>query len=95
MCAADYGKSVFLIFLLEHPAISRISIRGDYEDLTMDCNTVLIQWGFLFLLKKNTKYDKALLVFILTAAIQAAFSGAGSLVRIFLSFRNFVLFLFS
>ncbi len=63
-------------FLFEHFAISRVSILGDLQDYTGNCNSVLTQQGFLLSLKDGiSNKDKAMFVFILTAAMQAAFLG--------------------
>lgn len=63
-------------FLFEHSAISRISILGDFQNYTENCNSVLTQRGFSFSLKNDIlNKDKPMLVFILTAAMQAAFLG--------------------
>lgn len=64
-------------FLFEHSAISRVSILGDLQDYTENCNSVLTQRGFsLFLKKEMSNEDKSMLVFILTAAMQTAFLGS-------------------
>ncbi len=62
-------------FLFEHPAISRISILGDYHEYTSKCNSMRTQKGFLSLLKAEKKADNAARIFMLTAAIQVAFLG--------------------
>ena len=63
-------------FLFEHFAISRVSILGDLQDYTGNCNSVLTQQGFLLSLKDGiSNKDKAMFVFILTVAMQAAFLG--------------------
>ena len=63
-------------FLFEHFAISRVSILGDLQNYTGNCNSVLTQQGFLLSLKDGiSNKDKAMFVFILTAAMQAAFLG--------------------
>lgn len=64
-------------FLFEHSAISRISIVGDFQNYTENCNSALTQRGFMHSLKSDIfDKDKAILVFILTAAMQAAFLGS-------------------
>lgn len=63
-------------FLFEHSAISRVSILGDFQNYTENCNSVLTQRGFSLSLKNGTNEDKALFGFILTAAMQAAFLGS-------------------
>lgn len=64
-------------FLFEHSAISRVSILGDLQNYTENCNSVLTQRGFSMSLKNSTsKEDKSMLVFILTAAMQVAFLGS-------------------
>ena len=61
-------------FLFEHSGISRISILGDLQNYTMECNSVYSQRGFMFAITQEIEYiDKALLSFILTAAMQTAF----------------------
>lgn len=63
-------------FLFEHSAISRVSILGDLQKYTENCNSVLTQQGFSMSLKNHiSKEDKSMLVFILTAAMQVAFLG--------------------
>lgn len=63
-------------FLFEHSAICRISILGDLQKYSVDCNSVHTQRGFLLTLKKGiSNENKSMLVFILTAAMQAAFLG--------------------
>lgn len=64
-------------FLFEHSAISRISILGDLQNYTENCNSVLTQRGFMLSLKNDiSNKDKPMLVFILTSAMQAAFLGS-------------------
>lgn len=64
-------------FLFEHSAISRISILGDLQNYTENCNSVLTQRGFTLSLKNDiSNKDKPMLVFILTSAMQAAFLGS-------------------
>lgn len=64
-------------FLFEHAAISRISILGDLEDYTDDCNSVSTQYGLMRALKSEIwGKEKSMLVFILTSAMQAAFLGS-------------------
>ncbi len=64
-------------FLFEHSAISRVSILGDLQNYTENCNSVLTQRGFSMSLKNSiSKEDKSMLVFILTAAMQVAFLGS-------------------
>jgi AcrR family transcriptional regulator len=61
-------------FLFEHSAISRVSILGDMQNYTMDCNSVLSQKGFMLALTKDIEdKDKPIISFILTATMQAAF----------------------
>lgn len=63
-------------FLFEHSAISRVSILGDLQNYTKNCNSVLTQQGFSLSLKKGmSNEDKSVFVFILTAAMQIAFLG--------------------
>lgn len=64
-------------FLFEHSAISRVSILGDLQYYTKNCNSVLTQHGFaLSLQDKMSNEDKSIFVFILTAAMQTAFLGS-------------------
>jgi len=61
-------------FLFEYPAISRISILGEFQSYGTDHNPAYLQRGFMFALTKNfADKDKPILSFILTAAMQAAF----------------------
>lgn len=63
-------------FLFEHSAISRISILGDFENYSANCNSVLTQRGFMHSFKEDVSdSDKNILVFILTSAMQVAFLG--------------------
>ena len=63
--------------LFEHSAISRVSIMGDLQNYTKNCNSVLTQRGFSLSLQKGmSNEDKSMLVFILTAAMQVAFLGS-------------------
>ncbi len=64
-------------FLFEHSAISRVSILGDLQNYTENCNSVLTQQGFSRSLKDGISgEEKDMLVFILTAAMQTAFLGS-------------------
>lgn len=64
-------------FLFEHSAISRVSILGDLQNYTGNCNSVLTQRGFLLSLENGiSNEDKSMFVFILTAAMQVAFLGS-------------------
>lgn len=64
-------------FLFENSAISRISILGDFQNYVENCNSVYTQYGFMHSLKNDiSDKDKPILVFILTAAMQAAFLGS-------------------
>ena len=64
-------------FLFEHSAISRISILGDLQNYTKNCNSVLTQRGFSLSLKSDlANKDTSMFVFILTAAMQTAFLGS-------------------
>lgn len=61
-------------FLFEHKAISRISILGDFQNYTIDCNSVHSQRGFMIALKNDIPdKDKRIISFIITAAMQVAF----------------------
>ncbi len=64
-------------FLYEHPAVSRISILGDFHDYTQKCNSVLTQNGFMHALSENNS-DNRTLIFMLTSVMQAAFLGSGT-----------------
>lgn len=64
-------------FLFEHSAISRISILGDLQHYTDNCNSVCTQHGFMRSLKEDvSNQDRSLLAFILTSAMQTAFLGS-------------------
>ncbi|MCI6007613.1 MAG: TetR/AcrR family transcriptional regulator [Ruminococcus sp.] len=64
-------------FLFENSAISRISILGDFQNYTANCNSVLTQLGFSMMVKNHvTGKNKSMLMFILTAAMQTAFLGS-------------------
>lgn len=64
-------------FLFEHSAISRVSILGDFQNYTENCNSVLTQRGFSLSLENGiSNEDKSMFVFILTAAMQVAFLGS-------------------
>lgn len=66
-------------FLFQHSAISKISICGDMQNYTVDCNSVFSQHGFMLALtEKYEKKDKQLLSFILTSALQTAFLSGDS-----------------
>lgn len=72
----DCATNVFN-FLFEHSAISRISILGDLQNYTENCNSVLTQRGFSLSLRNDiSNEDKSMFVFILTVAMQAAFLGS-------------------
>jgi AcrR family transcriptional regulator len=71
-------------FLFEHSAISRISILGDLQNYTENCNSVLTQRGFSFSLKSDiSNENKSMFVFILTAAMQVAFLGSETIQQLF------------
>ncbi len=64
-------------FLFDNPAISRVSILGDFHNYTENSNSVLTQQGFLLSLKNSmSNEDKSMFVFILTTAMQTAFLGS-------------------
>lgn len=64
-------------FLFEHPAISRISILGDFHNYCQDCNSIRSQKGFMLSLKETREdKDKAMIVFILTSVMQVTFLGS-------------------
>lgn len=67
-------------FLFAHPAISRISILGDFQHYSPDCNSARTQQGFLRALTATDlpEQEKRLLVFLLTTAMQAAFLGTSA-----------------
>lgn len=61
-------------FLFAHPAISRISILGDFENYQPESNTVYTQKGFAHAIQSDApESDKKLLTFLLTSAMQTAF----------------------
>ena len=71
-------------FLFEHSAISRISILGDFEKYTYNCNSVYAQKGFMKSIQNDiSESDKNILVFALTAAMQAAFLGSETVKQLF------------
>ncbi len=71
-------------FLFEHSAISRVSILGDFQNYTGNCNSVLTQQGFSLLFMNGiSNEDKSMFVFILTAAMQVAFLGSGTIKQLF------------
>ena len=71
-------------FLFEHSAISRVSILGDLQNYTGNCNSVLTQQGFSLSLENDiSNEDKSMLVFILTAAMQVAFLGSETIKQLF------------
>lgn len=64
-------------FLFEHPAISKISILGDFQSYSPNSNSVNTQKGFMLALRQDVAgEDKAIFSFILTAAMQVAFLGS-------------------
>lgn len=64
-------------FLFEYSAISHVSILGDLQNYTKNCNSVLTQRGFSLSLRNSiSNEDKSMFVFILTAAMQVAFLGS-------------------
>ena len=64
-------------FLFEYSAISRVSILGDLQNYTKNCNSVLTQQGFSLSLRNGiSDKNKSMFVFILTAAMQTAFLGS-------------------
>lgn len=66
-------------FLFEHPAISKISILGDFQNYCDDCNSALSQRGFMrSIITDIADKDKPFIAFILTAAMQVAFLGSGA-----------------
>lgn len=71
-------------FLFEHSAISRVSVLGDLQNYTENCNSVLTQRGFSMCLKNDISHaDKSMFVFILTAAMQVAFLGRETIKQLF------------
>ncbi len=61
-------------FLFAHPTVSRISILGDFQHPAADSNTARSQHGFQSALTSDIPPSRrALLSFVLTAAMQAAF----------------------
>lgn len=70
-------------FLFEHAAISRISILGDLNNYSENCNSIRTQQGFMNLLKeKSGDNDTATKIFMLTAAMQVAFLGSKNMKKI-------------
>lgn len=71
-------------FLFEHSAISRVSILGDFQNYTGNCNSVLTQQGFsLSFMNGISNEDKSMFVFTPTAAMQVAFLGSGTIKQLF------------
>lgn len=71
-------------FLSKHSAISRVSILGDLQNYTENCNSILTQQGFSLPLKNDiSNEDKSMFVFILTAAMQVAFWGSETVKQFF------------
>ena len=71
-------------FLSEHSAISRVSILGDLQNYTENCNAILTQQGLSLPLKNDiSNEDKSMFVFILTAAMQVAFWGSETVKQFF------------
>lgn len=62
-------------FLFEYPAVSRISILGDFHDYTPNCNSLLTQKGFMHALSDNNNHNRTM-IFMLTSVMQAAFLGS-------------------
>lgn len=62
-------------FLLDHPAVSRISILGDYQNPRIIDNTMKTVNGFVLLLKNSniSEKEKEMLLFSLTSILQVAF----------------------
>lgn len=70
-------------FLFEHSAISRVSILGDFQNYTENCNSVLTQRGFSMSLKNGiSNENKSMFVFTLTAAMQIAFLGSETIKKL-------------
>ena len=70
-------------FLFENAAVSRISILGDLQNYSANSNSAYTQRGFMTSLTRDVaEQDKALLSFILTATMQIAFLGSGSIKEI-------------
>ncbi len=67
-------------FLYDHPAVSRISILGDFHDYSPSCNSVLTQRGFMHALSENNE-NNSTLIFMLTSVMQAAFLGSDTVGR--------------
>lgn len=66
-------------FLFDHPAIAKISILSDLQNYQLKSNSVFTQIGFKNALRDDEdESDKALLSFILTASMQVAFLGSGT-----------------
>ena len=70
-------------FLFVNAAVSRISILGDLQNYSANSNSAYTQRGFMTSLTRDVaEQDKALLSFILTATMQIAFLGSGSIKEI-------------
>ena len=70
-------------FLFENAAVSRISILGDLQNYSANSNSAYTQRGFMTSLTRDVaEQDKASLSFILTATMQIAFLGSGSIKEI-------------
>lgn len=66
-------------FLFANAAISRISILGDMADYGADSNSAHTQLGLTHAMRTDVpQEDRALLAFVLTTAMQAAFLSAKS-----------------
>jgi len=75
---ADWAARVFE-FLFANPSISRISILGDLADYGADSNSAHTRLGFTHALRADVPQEnRALLAFVLTTAMQAAFLSAKS-----------------
>lgn len=72
----DWASRVFE-FLFANPAISRISILGDLAEYGADSNSTHTRLGFMHALRADVPEENhALLAFVLTTAMQAAFLSA-------------------
>ena len=71
----DWASEVFE-FLFGNAALSRISILGDFAQYAPVGNSAHTQAGFALALQNDVRpSDRALLTFVLTTAMQAAFLG--------------------
>lgn len=69
-----YAATEVFEFLFSNPAISRISILGDFSEPAADSNTAKSQQGIFHVLGEDLgESDKKIFSFVLVSAMQAAF----------------------